>query len=69
LHLRSHTEISELKELELYFENRSRIQFDRAFSDAESRAKSYARRRAEQAQTLPYRDEGGASEDGEPAAA
>jgi hypothetical protein len=69
LHLRSHTEIPELKELELYFESRSRTQPDRAFSDAKARAKSYARRRAEQAQTLPYPDEGAASEDGEPAAA
>src|SRR5260370_28325441 len=62
LHLRSHTEIPELKALEVYFENRSRTQPHRAFSDAEARAKSYAPRRVEQAQALPPPREQTASE-------
>ena len=57
LHLRSHTEIPELKELELYFENRKPSQLDRALNNANSLGKSYARRRGEQAKTVPYPDE------------
>jgi hypothetical protein len=69
LHLRSHTEIPALKELEIYFENRSSSQRDRALGYADSRAKSYARRRAEQTKTLPYPDEGSASASSEGEAA
>jgi hypothetical protein len=69
LHLRSHTEIPELKELELYFENRKPSQLDRALNNADSRGKSYARRRAEQAKTLPYPDEEVSSSEDQSAAA
>lgn len=54
LHLRSHTEIKELKELELYFESRSESQLERTLHNGELAAQRARRRRAEQIATLPY---------------
>lgn len=53
LHLRSHTEIKELKELELYFESRSPSQLEKALHSGELAAQRAKRRRAEQVATLP----------------
>jgi hypothetical protein len=59
LHLRSHTEIKELKELELYFESRSQSQLGWALHTGELAAQRAKRRRAEQVATLPHPPEEG----------
>lgn len=61
LGLRAHTEIPELKELELYFDSLASSQLERAMEIAGPAAKRHANRRIAQSITLPEEERGSPS--------